>query len=131
MQLPDAVTLVQAWLNAVNQQAGDQLVALSDANIEIIGPRGSAYGQAILRDWLGRAGLVLETQRLFTRHDVVVVAQHGVWRSVETGDVIGEADVASVFRVKDGHVMQYARYDTLQEAFAKSGLTEADEVKQQ
>ena len=125
----NSVTMVQAWLDAVNTQNIDGLIALSDPNIEIIGPRGSGYGHQLLRDWLGRAGLRLETLRVFARGDAVVVEQHGVWRSVETGDVTGERDIASRFRVDGERIVQFARYDSLSEALAEAGLTFADEKR--
>ncbi|HEY0602580.1 MAG TPA: nuclear transport factor 2 family protein [Herpetosiphonaceae bacterium] len=128
MQQEQAVAVVQAWQEAANRQDGDRLVALSDPNIEIVGPRGSGFGAQLLREWLGRAGLTLETQRVFARDQVVVVAQHGVWRSVETGEVQGEADLASRFRVVDGRVAQFARHDRLDEALEAAGLELADEL---
>ena len=123
----NSVTMVQAWLDAANTQNVDGLIALSDPNIEIIGPRGSGYGHQLLRDWLGRAGLRLETLRVFARGDAVVVEQHGVWRSGETGDVTGERNIASRFRVDGERIVQFARYDSLSEALAEAGLTFADE----
>lgn len=128
MQQADAVAVVQAWQEAANRQDGDRLVELSDPHIEIIGPRGSGYGAHLLREWLGRAGLTLETQRIFVRDQVVVVAQHGVWRSVETGEAQGEADLASRFRVVDGRVAQFARHDQLEQALEAAGLDPADEL---
>ena len=130
MQNLSPSAIVQAWQDAVNKQDADRIVALSDANIELVGPRGSAYGHQILRDWLNRAGLQLETLQIFARDNVVVVAQHGVWQSVDTGDAMGEADIASRFRVEDGRIVQFARYDMLHEALAEAGLTDADEIVQ-
>lgn len=128
MQQADAVAVVQAWQAAANGQDGDRLIDLSDPNIEIVGPRGSGFGALLLREWLARAGLTLETQRIFARDQVVVVAQHGVWRSVETGEVQGEADLASRFRVVDGRVVQFARHDQLDQALEAAGLDPADEL---
>lgn len=128
MQQEQPVVVVQSWQEAANRQDGDRLVELSDPNIEIIGPRGSGFGSQLLREWLGRAGLKLETQRIFARDQVVVVAQHGVWRSVETGEVQGEADIASRFRVADGRVIQFARHDRLEQALEAAGLDISDEL---
>jgi hypothetical protein len=123
---PTPIHTVLAWQAAVNQQDAEGLIRLSHPNIEILGPRGVAYGHEILRQWLERAGLSMETQRLFARGDTVVVAQHGIWRDVTQGNVIGEADIASHFRVAENVVQHYARYDTLDEALAAAGLTEVD-----
>lgn len=128
MQDTRSVAIVQAWQDAANRQDIDRLVALSDPDIEIVGPRGSGQGHQLLRNWLNRAGLSLETLRVFERDNVVVVAQHGVWRSTDTGEVMGEADIASQFRVRGEQIIQYARYDSLDAALAGAGLTYADEI---
>lgn len=120
--------LVAAWHDAVNSQDIDRLLVLSAATIEITGPRGSAYGHAVLRDWLGRAGLRLMPQRVFIRDSVVVVAQRATWRDADTGRLVGEADVASCFRVANNQIVQYARYDSLDDALATGGLIYSDEV---
>jgi hypothetical protein len=129
LQTSQSVWAVQSWQSAANEQNVDQLLAVSDENIEIVGPRGVASGHQILRDWLARAGLTLETRRFFARGDAVVAAQHGVWRDVDTGDVKGEADVASSFRVVNGRVTRFARFDDLGSALADAGLTEADVIE--
>src|SRR5207302_6078460 len=101
----------------------DQMIELSAPDVEIVGPRGAGRGHQLLRDWLGRAGLSLETLRVFARGDAVVVAQRGVWRSAETGEVTGEADLASSFRIEGGRVARFARYDRLGVALAAAGLS--------
>lgn len=121
------IATVQAWLDAANTQDIERLLALSDPNIELVGPRGSAYGHQLLRDWIARAGLHLATLRVFARDDVVVVAQHGVWRSMETGEVTGERDVASRFHIAGQRVARLSRTDSLSDALAEVGLTSADE----
>jgi hypothetical protein len=120
--------LVQAWQDAVNQQNSDRLIKLSAPTIEVVGPRGSGHGYQLLQEWLSRAGLHLTTLRAFARNDVVVVAQHGVWRSAETGEVTGEQDLASCFRIDGQQVVQFARYDTLDAALNNAGLHFLDEI---
>lgn len=128
MQYESPFALVQAWQDAANSQNIDCLVELSAPTIEVIGPRGSGYGYQLLRDWLGRAGLHLTTLRVFVHSNVVVVAQHGVWRSVETGEVTGERELASRFRVEGQRIVQFARYDTLEAALDGAGLDYSHEI---
>lgn len=123
-----ALAVVRAWQDAANAPDLDRLVALSDPEIEVVGPRGAGRGHQLLRDWLGRAGLTLTTRQAFARGNAVVLAQHGVWRSPETGAVVGEADLASRFRVDDGRVVQFARHDDLEAALRDAGLIPADEI---
>lgn len=70
----------------------------------------------------------LTALRVFARDNIVVVAQHGVWRSIETGEMTGEADLASYFHVDGQHVSRVARYDTLDTALNEAGLDYADEI---
>ena len=130
MQGDNPAATVQAWQNAANTQDKNCLLELSDPNIEIVGPRGSGHGHELLEAWLARAGLSLETKRIFAQGDAVVLAQHGVWRSPETGEVTGEADLASSFRVAAGRVTQFSRFDRLSEALEQAQLTETDEIPQ-
>jgi hypothetical protein len=127
MEPTTPTAIVLAWQEAVNQKDAQQLLALSDPNIEIVGPRGSAYGHEILEQWLERAGLSMAAYRCFANGNTVVVAQHGVWRNVETDEVMGEADIASRFRVKGEQITCYARYNSLTDALNAAHLTDADE----
>jgi SnoaL-like domain len=126
MQEHDRLAVVNGWVAAANAQDAERLAELSDPNIEIVGPRGSGFGHQLLRDWLARAGLELETLRTFARGDTLVLEQRGIWRSQETGEITGEKLLASFFQVKDGRVAKFARCDSLDGAFAAAGLGRAD-----
>jgi O-acetyl-ADP-ribose deacetylase (regulator of RNase III)/ketosteroid isomerase-like protein len=115
------VDVVHAWLAASNAAAAERLVELSAPDIEIIGPRGTARGHDVLREWLARAGARFETERVFSAGDRVVVEQHGVWQTPD-GQHRGEAKLASRFVVRAGRVQQVQRYDSLREALADAGL---------
>ncbi|HEU5348691.1 MAG TPA: nuclear transport factor 2 family protein, partial [Ktedonobacterales bacterium] len=92
-----ALAVVEAWNDAANRQDAEHLTELSDPNIEVLGPRGSGYGRQRLREWLARAGLSLTTLRAFASGNLVVLAQHGVWRSLESGEITDERDLASYY----------------------------------
>ena len=124
---PDRFEVVRAWHEAVNRGDADALVALSDDDIEVGGPRGSARGSAVLRDWLGRAGIQLAPRRWFASPAELVVEQVASWRGLD-GAVTDPEIVASSFRVEDGRVRRTIRYGSLPEALAVSGLTLRDEV---
>ncbi|HEY7355967.1 MAG TPA: hypothetical protein VH590_05845 [Ktedonobacterales bacterium] len=127
MSQDDPLAVVLAWQEAANAPDIDRLIALSDANIEIGGPRSSGFGHQLLRDWMARAGLTLETLRAFVRGETVALEQRGVWRALETGAVTGDRILASVFHVKQGRVICFARYDRLDAALEAAGLNQSDE----
>lgn len=128
MQTANLYQLARAWQDAVNRQDSARLEQLTDENIEIVGPRGSAYGLSVLQDWMTRAGATFETLRGFARNDRVVLAQRGTWNSAETGGQDSLADVAAYFRVAGGKVTHYARYDSLDKALRTASLDYEDEV---
>lgn len=128
MREQNLLTLVESWQQAANTQNTEQLFVLSSPDIEIVGPRGSGRGHQLLGEWLARAGLHMTTLRAFARGEDVVLQQQAVWRSVENGIMMGEATIASRFRVKNQQVIQFARYDTLELALAAAGLNEGDEL---
>jgi hypothetical protein len=119
-----AVSVVALWQEAANERDFERLAGLPDPEI----PRGSGYGHGLLRGWLVRAGLTLETRRIFAAGGVVFAGQHGVWRSVETGEFVGEGDVASCFRLTGGRVVYVSRHDDLETALEEAGLAYSDEL---
>jgi hypothetical protein len=123
----DRFAVVRAWHEAVNRGDADALVAVCDADIEVGGPRGSARGSALLRDWLDRAGIQLEPRRWFASPAELVVEQVATWRGPD-GKASGPQTVASSFTVEDGLVNRTVRYGSLTEALAATGLTLLDEV---
>jgi hypothetical protein len=122
--LPVAVVL--AWHDALNAADHERVLELSDPDVEIVGPRGSGFGHALLRQWLDHTRVSLMPKRVFARGGSVVVGQRARWASPETGETIGEADVASHFRVKQGRISYYARFDETSAALEQAGLAEQD-----
>jgi hypothetical protein len=123
----DRFEIVRAWHDAVNVGNADALVALSDDDIEVGGPRGSARGHAILRDWLERAGIQLAPMRWFASPAALVVEQVATWHGPDDA-VTDPQIIASSFTVENGRVMRTLRFGSLDEALAATGLTLADEV---
>jgi len=119
---------VALWLAAVNAGDAEAALARTAPGVTIVGPRGTSRGHEVLRAWMGHAGAAFDTRATFAGGDAVVVAQHGVWRDLQTGAVTGEADVATRFRVEAGQVAELQRYDDLAEALRAAGLTDADEI---
>jgi hypothetical protein len=124
-----SLAVAVGWLSAVNQQDTAKITDLSAADIEIVGPRGSAHGRAVLTDWLGRAGFTASTLRWFCGADGhVVVEQDARWSDPVTNAERGRARVASRFVIRGETVAAYQRHETLDAALRAAGLTAADEV---
>lgn len=121
------IKAVLKWHEALNDGDIERLVALSHPKVEVGGPRGSGRGAQLLREWVDRANIRLESRRVFHRADTVVVEQEAEWRSPETGEPIGGQTVASVFVVRDGLVVSVLRYDDLAVALRVADLDESYE----
>ena len=94
--LADAVRVVEAWHEALNEGEVDRLVGLSHPDVEVGAPRGTRRVARLLREWVDRANVRLAPRRLFGHGDTVVVEQAGRWRSAESGEAIASQTVASV-----------------------------------
>ena len=128
MNAPE-LRVVEAWHEALNDGAVDRLVELSHPEVEVGGPRGTGWGAQLLREWVERANIRLEPRRVFHHADTVVVEQWAQWRSSDTGGVIGDQTVGSVFVVRDGRVTRVVRYPNLENALGATDLDESHEKK--
>ena len=130
MSVPE-VEAVLAWHEALNAGDAERLAVLSHPDVEVGGPRGSARGRQVLKDWVGRANVRLEPLRSFQRAGAVVVEEAATWRDAGTGETVGEATVATVFALDRGMVAGIFRYDGLEEALRSAGLDGSDEIRSQ
>lgn len=115
---PEIQTVI-AWHDALNEGDVERLVALSHPDVAVGGPRGSAHGAQILREWVARANIRLEPGRTFGEASTVVVEQGAEWQSTVPG---GVQTVASVFVVSDGLVASVVRYPDLASALQAANL---------
>ncbi|HET7627082.1 MAG TPA: hypothetical protein VFK44_01725 [Bacillales bacterium] len=123
-----ALKIAEAWQKAVNDKDIKKLLALSHGEIEMAGPKGSAFGHGILVEWIGKAGLSLQTRARYVKDDIVVLEQDGVWTDGD-GNVTGEANVSTVMKVEDGKVKYVSRYDNdLDKALTHAGLSRKDQI---
>ena len=120
------IQTVIAWHEALNSDDVERLIALSHPNVEVGGPRGTARGTQVLREWVDRANINLEPGRILHEADTVVVEQEAEWVSAEPGS---RQIVASVFLVHDGLVTSVVRYPTLAEALHAADFDEAREIR--
>ena len=118
------VQTVASWHRALNSGDVERLIRLSHPAIEVGGPRGSGHGAQILREWVDRANVHLEPQRVFQRADTVVVEQGAEWQSVGP---IDRQRVASVFVVREGLVTSVLRYSDLATALRAADFDESHE----
>jgi hypothetical protein len=122
------VEAVLGWHEALNAGDAERLTSLSHPEVEVGGPRGTARGRQVLKDWVGRANVRLEPLRLFGRGPTVVVEEAATWRDAQTGETTGEATVATEFVLDRELVARIVRHDALEDALREAGLDGSDEV---
>jgi ketosteroid isomerase-like protein len=121
---PEIQTVI-AWHDALNNGDVERLVALSHPDVEVGGPRGTAHGAQILREWVDRTNIRLEPGRTFREANTVVAEQGAEWQSAEPG---GVQRAASVFVVSDGLVTSVVRYPDLASALRAANLDASHEA---
>lgn len=89
------LAIVATWHEALNAGQHDQLAALTDDEIEFVGPRGSGSGVALVTDWASRAGIRLQPSRWFHEDGTVVVEEQAQWQAEATGEWGEEQTVAT------------------------------------
>jgi hypothetical protein len=120
---------VMAWHEALNAGDAERAASLAHSEVEIGGPRGSARGRQVLKDWIGRANVSLEPLRSFKRGGTVVVEEAATWSVAQTGETVGAATVATVFKLDGGLVTGIFRHDGLEDALRRAGLDVSDEIR--
>jgi hypothetical protein len=126
--VPDLGTIL-AWHEALNAGDAERVASLSHPEVEIGGPRGSARGRQLLKDWVGWANVRLVPLRSFRRGGTVVVEEAATWRDAQTGETTCAATVATVFELDGGLVTGIFRYDGLEDALRRAELGGSDEIR--
>lgn len=121
--MTETIKIADEWVDKVNTKDMEGMLELSDHNIELMGPRGSAVGHDILRQWAEESGIRLNTITRYARDSKVVFEQEGTWE-----DQNGQVTVFTFMEVKNGKVVRISRFDTLDDAFGDSGLNEGDKI---
>jgi hypothetical protein len=111
------------WLSAVTARDKERLIALSDAEIGIHGPRGIARGVDVLERWFDTTHLRIVPREAYRDGDRVLVVHDMEWLDAE-GGVSGTLRNASVFTIVDGLVGDYQRDDE-PEALPRHGFGSA------
>jgi hypothetical protein len=117
------VSIVEDWHRALNTADYDQISAMTSEDIEVVSVSGSRRGPAAHPEWIGFSA---EPLRWFCGPPgLVVVEQLGCWMSPP---IATERVVASAFRIFNGRIVRYRRFDELPEALAATSLSDDDEV---
>lgn len=123
-----SIDTISAWHDALNTADLARLLALTHPDVELAGPRGSASGVTLVRDWATQSGITLDPHRWFAHGDTVVVAQTAHWPDPESGTLGPPHQIATAFTLRDGLVSRIARHPDLPTALAATTLTQSDEI---
>ncbi|BCB76028.1 hypothetical protein GCM10022251_56080 [Phytohabitans flavus] len=110
--------VIAAFHEAVNTADPDRAATLATDDVQVGGPRGSAQGVDLLRDWVATSGIRLTPTAAHPTADpdVLVVAQRATW----PGDDATH-EIATLFRTRAGRLTAVIRYDSLPAALAAAG----------
>lgn len=106
-------SVVLAWHEAVDAGDRDRAIDVVGDPVVVLGPRGAGpISPTDFADWIDRSGIRLEPRSWHAVSDeLVVVEQDATWPTSPE-----PTRVATVFRVRNGHVTAALRLPTLQEA---------------
>jgi ketosteroid isomerase-like protein len=127
-QEKQAVSLVQQWHTALNIGDVASLVALLDTRVQLVGPRGTAEGVHLVKEWVERAKVKLLPQRYFALGDTVLIEEVGEWYTPGAESGTESQVVFTVFSVHNGSIVSIQRHPDLETAQAASGVAFIPEV---
>lgn len=128
MSSSKSLEIVQAFHDHLANRDADAVVALAADNVEVGGPRGTATGADLLREWVARANVTMTPKRWFAKDDLVIVEQHAVWLDKDSGGEISRQNVTTTFRIEGGKIAGIYRHDDLAASLTLAGLDAADET---
>jgi hypothetical protein len=128
MTKSDAVAVVQAFHDHLNDRKVAELLALATDDVRIGGPRGVGEGKYLLEEWVSRANISMAPRRWFRRDGIVVVEQFATWHDPVSGIETGSQTVATMFTVENGQLTGIARYGFLAEAVNSASMDESNEI---
>lgn len=120
----EVIETADLWTEKVNAKDVPAVLGSSNTNIELVGPGGASAGHETLAQWVESSEVHLKTLTRYAKGGSVVFEQEGTWEN-QNGHVM----VYTFMEIKDGKVVRIARFDSLDEAFGFSGLSERDKVE--
>lgn len=122
--MEDKIKIAEQWTRKVNERDIKGVLEVSDPHIELIGPRGSAEGHDILRQWVEESGIKMETLDYYAKGNEVICVQRATWEN-QNGHVM----IYTFMDIRNKKVHRLGRYDTLDDAFGQCQLSEEDKVE--
>jgi hypothetical protein len=117
--------VVETWLDAINRRDVGAAVAVSQPEIEVVGPRGRGSMLAsALGEWLARSGFSGRPVRWFCGGDGrVVVELDAQWTDPISGAPQDNLMIGASVRVDGGGLAAFERFDNgLSSALEAAGL---------
>jgi ketosteroid isomerase-like protein len=128
------VNVVRGYNQALGAVDVDAMLAFVHEDCEIVSQRGVMRGHESVRAFAARQSygvrMVPAEQRYFARGETVVVHGTVEWRYVDSDELAGRDDGATVWTVRNGRIIRLEIHEKLEPALASAGLTRADEVSE-
>ena len=128
----EPVDVVRSYNKALGAVDVDAMLAFVHEDCEVVSSRGVMRGHESVRAFAARQSygvrMVPAEQRYFARGETVVVYGTVEWRYVESDELAGRDDGATVWTVRNGRIARLEICEELAPALASAGLTRADEV---
>lgn len=125
--------VVRAYNQAYHARDLEGMLGLVDEECEFVtSHRGIMRGHDAVRAFMHRQSygvtMVPTNQRYFAAGGTVVVYGRVEWRYVESGELAGRDEGATMCTVRDGRIVRFAVHDDLESALSAGRLTIGDEI---
>jgi len=128
--MKNQLTLIVAakWQQYLNERKYEELLKLTEANVEVVDDKGSNFGHYALMNCINRSGLTLLTLKSYVNEEKLILKHRRIWKS-EDGENKKEALVYSYIKMNNGKVAYIQSFNDSEEAEAASGISIPNETK--
>ena len=117
------LTLIVAakWQQYLNERKFEELLTLTEADIEVVDDEGLNIGHKALVDSINRTGLTLMTLKSYVNEEKLILKHRCIWKS-EDGDIKKEGILYSYIKMNNGKVAYISYFNHPEEAETASGI---------
>lgn len=122
--MKNQLTLIVAakWQQFMNSRHIEEMLKLTDDQIEFVGPIKSGFGHKELTEWIERSGIILTTLNSNVNEDKLLLKHQARWK-VDDGCLMEERFYYTYILMKNGKVVYLGFFENLHDAEVISGIS--------
>ncbi|MFC6040907.1 hypothetical protein ACFPYN_15880 [Paenisporosarcina macmurdoensis] len=122
--MKNQLTLIVAakWQQCMNSRQIEEMLKLTDDQIEFVGPIESGFGHKELTEWIERSGIILTTLNSNVKEEKLLLKHQARWKGND-GCLMEERFYYTYILMKNGKVVYLGFFENLHDAEVESEIS--------